>query len=147
MAHRKTKSSTRKFNRTKSLLAVAVAAVVGGAGLRSAHGANATWNTAGTSVNWSLTGNWTGNQPTGNSLIFGADNSVGTAAGDVLNDDLAAATSITGITFNAGDPAYTINGNSITLVGSITNSGTTLETINDANHYRRQHRHNDDRRR
>ncbi len=74
--------------------------------------------------------NWSGGLPSSTStLIFGGDSAVGTAAGHVLNNDIVSL-SIKGITFNAGAPAYTFNGNALTLTSNVTNSGTNLETIN-----------------
>ncbi len=97
----------------------------------SAVAATETWTTGTGTANWSLGTNWTGtNLPpaTGDSLIFGATNGTTT-----LNDDLTNSSfNIAGITFNSGDPAYTISGNAFNLTGGIANNGTALETINDA---------------
>jgi autotransporter-associated beta strand protein len=91
-----------------------------------------TWNSAGTNVNWSGTGNWTGtNTPpiSGDGLIFDADSSVGILAGNVLTDNLttngAASWTFTNIIFTANAPAYTITPG--TAFGT-TGSGFTLGT-------------------
>ena len=105
-----------------------VLAVLSFAGV--AYGANATWSTSGTTVNWNLAGNWGGTLPiNGNTLVFGADSSVGTTALDFLNNDMTGL-SVAGITFNAGAPAYIFYGNALTLTGGITNNVTNLQTIN-----------------
>ena len=82
--------------------------------------------------------NWTGgNNPptTGDSLIFGTT----AGSGTVLIDNLMTPSTfnVGGITFAANAPAFTINPatagvNGFTLTGNITNSSTSLETINDA---------------
>jgi fibronectin-binding autotransporter adhesin len=88
------------------------------------------------SANWS-TGSWLGDNPplSGDSLVFAASGSFGTA----LTDDVMtlSTSSVAGITFNAGAPAYTINPltvgtNGFTLTGNIVNNSTNLQTINDA---------------
>ncbi|MEA3211482.1 MAG: fibronectin-binding autotransporter adhesin [Chthoniobacter sp.] len=111
--------------RFSSSLAVC-AALMAGAG--SARAAADLW-VGDAFANWS-TGVWTGgNNPpiAGDSLLFG----VAGAAGTALTNDLTAALSFTGITFNPGASAFTIGGNSITLAsGGITNSSTALQTIN-----------------
>ena len=77
-----------------------------------------TWNPSGTTASWGGTGasgNWTGaNTPpiSGDGLIFGGDNNVGSGAGDVLTDNLTIggtnAWTFTNISFISGAPAYTI---------------------------------------
>ncbi len=103
----------------------------------AANGAD-TWNTTPGSALWSASGNWaTGstNKPpiSGDSLVFGAS-TVTTLTDDLMTPGTF---NIAGITFSAGAPSYTINSstpgtNGFTLTGGITNSGTNLETINDA---------------
>jgi fibronectin-binding autotransporter adhesin len=91
-----------------------------------AAAATDTW--VGNTSSWS-TGGWTGgnNPPIANDLlVFGAAGSGGTT----LTNDLTAALQFNGITFNSGASAYVIGGNSIKLGGGITNSGTSLETLN-----------------
>jgi fibronectin-binding autotransporter adhesin len=58
--------------------------------------------------------------------VFGAAGFTGTT----LTNNLTAANSVAGITFNSGAGAFTILSNSITLTGNITNNSTSLETIN-----------------
>src|SRR5690242_20715839 len=62
-----------------------------------------------TSANWNTAANWNlGALPTagGDTLLFGAAGSSGTT----LNNDITGQV-ITGVTFNAGAPAWTLNGN------------------------------------
>ncbi len=95
--------------------------------------ATETWSTgAGDGTGkWSVAGNWTGtNLPpiSGDFLIFGA-----TTGTITLNDDLTSSSfNIAGITFNAGDPAYAISGNTFNLTGGITDNATNTQTVNDA---------------
>jgi fibronectin-binding autotransporter adhesin len=73
--------------------------------------------------------NWTGanNPPISlDSWVFGAAGFTGTT----LTNNLTAANSVAGITFNSGASAFTILSNSITLTGNITNNSTSLETVN-----------------
>ena len=73
--------------------------------------------------------NWTGvNNPplSGDSWVFGVAGTSGTN----LNNNLTAANSVAGIWFTNGASAFTITNNSITLTGNITNSSTSLETLN-----------------
>ena len=70
---------------------------------------------------------------TGDSLVFGLAGASGTA----LTNDLASSFVTPNLTFNSGAPAYTITGNAITLGSAtsatvLTNSSTSLQTINDA---------------
>ena len=110
-----------RLNSFSARLAAAVALVL------TARGATDTW-VGNTSVNWADP-NWTGgNNPplAGDLLVFG----LAGAAGTSLNNNLASLLAINGITFNPGASAYTFNGNAITLAGNVTNSSTSLETIN-----------------
>jgi autotransporter-associated beta strand protein len=88
-----------------------------------------TW-TGNTDAYWSTPGNWTGgNAPpvAGDSLLFGASTPT------TLTNDLIAGTAFNSITFSAGAPSFTLNGNSILLsdasatntVGIANNSGST----------------------
>ena len=75
--------------------------------------------------------NWTGtNTPpiNGDSWVFGAAGTAGMA----LTNDLTAAMSVAGITFNLGADAFTIGGNSITLTGNVANNSTSLQTLSTA---------------
>ncbi len=121
---------SKEFSVCRFSFAVAIGFLIALVG-QSAQAANDIWSTSGTTVNWNLAGNWSGGIPTTGSILeFGADSSVGTAASDILNNDITAGLSLGGIIFDSGDPAYTFNGNSITLTGGITDNGTNLETIN-----------------
>jgi autotransporter-associated beta strand protein len=84
----------------------------------------------GTAANWSDAANTV--PATGDSLVFGAS----TITSDTDNLMTPSTYSIAGITFNSGAPAYIINPgvigtNGFTLTGNITNSSTSLDTIND----------------
>jgi autotransporter-associated beta strand protein len=61
----------------------------------------------------------------GDSLYFGASTSA------KLNNDLSGDT-FAGLTFNAGAPAFTVNGNAFTLSAGIANSSSNIETFNSA---------------
>jgi len=104
----------------------------------NAHATSATW-TGATSA-WATGTNWSGGSggggipSTGQGLIFGAAG----AGGSTLSDNLMtpATFTVAGITFNSGAAAFTINPgtagtNGFTLTTGITNSSTSLETIND----------------
>ena len=103
--------------------------------LKAANGAD-TWNSAGTATYWGGTGsgaNWTGaNTPpiSGDSLIFDVDNSAGSAASDVLIDNLTLSGTnswtFTSITFTANAPAYTLAAG--TVNGQGPGAGFTLGT-------------------
>lgn len=103
--------------------------------VHSSPAAVATWDGS-LDSNWTsaATGdsNWTGGAGTdglaiaGDSLVFTSATGLG---GTTLNNNNAANTSFAGITFDAGAPGYTINGNAITLAGNIVNNSTNLQTI------------------
>ena len=115
--------AARQLRRVPGLAARAVALTLAA----NAQGAVNTW-VGNTLVNWNAT-NWTGGNPIPldfDSLVFGA---AGTA-GAVLNNDLAAETLISGITFNAGASAYTFNGNAISLGGPVLKIAPVWQTIN-----------------
>jgi fibronectin-binding autotransporter adhesin len=145
MAHRgskpqvcsgKTSGQTRSNSKLACIaLAAAGASLLMGWAVDSVH-AQDNWQ-GNTSVNWGDGGNWSPavNAPpaSGDSLIFGAAGSSGTT----LTDNLMTpgSYSVAGITFNGPD-AFVINPSTsgtsgFTLSGSITNNGTSLETIND----------------
>ena len=98
---------------------------------------NATW-TGTTDGTWATGANWGGAAPvTGQGLVF---TSATGAGGTTLTDNLMTAGTFTvaGITFNSGSPGYTINAGTVggnpsgfTLTTGITNSSTSLQTIND----------------
>ena len=94
-----------------------------------------TW-VAATDINWATTTNWKPNRPaSGDSLVFAASASSGLD----LNNNLTSSTfDIGGISFTPGAAAFVIGdgstnanaGDAFLLSGSVTNSGTNLETIN-----------------
>ena len=91
-----------------------------GTSARRASAATDTW-TGNTDANWNTPGNWTGgNAPprAGDSLLFGP------SPPTTLTNDLIAGTAFNGLTFQAGAPSFTLNGNSILLSGS-TSTNTT----------------------
>jgi len=99
--------------------------IIAFSGIHSAKAANKQWVASPTNANWSTGANWGGTAPVANdSLIFA------TSSTTTLNNDITAATQFNGITFNSGASAFTLNGNSITLGGNVTNSSTSLQTIN-----------------
>ena len=105
------------------------AAVVAISVISTAQASVSTW-AGNTSANFNAS-NWSGlhNPPvTGDSWFFGAAGTSGTT----LNNDLTAAISVAGITFDVGASAFILGGNSITLAGDVTNNGIALETINTA---------------
>jgi fibronectin-binding autotransporter adhesin len=96
---------------------------------RETYAAPVTWTGAG--VDWATGTNWSTNPNppvTGDSLIFDAPG----AGGLTLNNNLAAGFNVAGMTFNAAAGAYVFNGNSFNLTGGVTNSSTSLQTINNA---------------
>lgn len=92
-------------------------------------GAVRTWNGGGASTNLNVSSNWGGISPVASdSWVFGSTNTQGLL---LLNNNLAANLIVGGIAFNSGAPAYTINGNALTLGGDILNnssSGVTFGT-------------------
>ncbi len=79
--------------------------------------------------NWATGGNWTGvNAPpiAGDVPTFGVQGN----GSLTLNNNLTAATSFLGLTFNPGAPSFTLNGNSITTTGGVVDYSTNAETIN-----------------
>jgi autotransporter-associated beta strand protein len=99
----------RKSNRAALILASAVGLV------QVAHGANASWNGApGTSfwnaANWDNSGPYT--PVSGDALFFGANGNTAT-----FNDFIGA--SFSGLTFNTGAQAFTLDGNDLALTGPI----------------------------
>ncbi len=84
------------------------------------NGASATDSNALTAANWT-----TAIAPkVGDSLVFDGSTRL------TVNNDLAADTILGGITFNSTAGAFTLNGNSITLSGNITDNSTATQTIN-----------------
>jgi autotransporter-associated beta strand protein len=110
------------------LLAAAAASVIGLN--RSAQCATATWSAAPAGSNWNAP-NWTtaGAPYTalpGDALIFGTSSVTG------LNNDFAAGTTFSGITFNTAASAFTLNGNSVNFTGGVlvNSAGSIAQTIN-----------------
>jgi autotransporter-associated beta strand protein len=90
---------------------------------------NDNWTGSAGDNNWATGGNWTGaNTPpaAGDTPIFGNQG----LGGLTLNNNLTAATSYLGLTFNATAPAYILNGNSITTTGGVADTSLNPETIN-----------------
>ena len=111
-------------NKTIQLLGLIVLA---GFSAPAVHAANDLW-IGNTDANFGTLTNWTGSvTPNGNTPQFG----VAGTAGTTLNNNISGATYV-GLIFNSGASAYTIGGNSFTLTGNITNSGTNIQTINNA---------------
>ncbi|MSU56718.1 MAG: hypothetical protein EXS35_00800 [Pedosphaera sp.] len=93
--------------------------------ITGANAANKTWNGGGGDNNWQTGGDWGGTAPSaGDSLFFGGSTRLTTT------NNFAANTSFVGLTFNSGAGAFTLWGNAINLGGGITNSSTSLQTIN-----------------
>jgi formylglycine-generating enzyme len=87
------------------------------------------WTGAATGANnWSTLGNWSGDAPpvAGVFVQFGPLANGGHAAN---HNDLAPGTQLTGITFTSGAPNYSLDGNSITLGGPVTNQSASPQTI------------------
>src|SRR5258706_5503832 len=124
----------RNAKSARRILVAACAAV-----LATAAGASAaiqTWNGGGNDDNWTSSANWVGGTApvANNALVF--DGSVRLTP----NNNFAAGTAFTGISFVSTAGGFTLGGNSITLSGDIAdNASGQLETINlglalDANH-------------
>ena len=95
-------------------------------GITSVSAADKTWDGGGDGVNWSASpANWVGDSaPVANDSLF-FDGSVGLAP----NNDFAAATVFTNITFNSGAGAFVMTGNEINLAGGVTNFSPNLQTL------------------
>jgi autotransporter-associated beta strand protein len=98
------------------------------AGATSLHAATDIWTGAFGDNNWNTATNWSGNAVpvAGDTPVFGNQG----AGSLTLNNNLAAATSFLGLTFNATAPAFTLNGNSITTTGGIVDNSLSVETVN-----------------
>lgn len=91
---------------------------------RTVSGANVTWDGSGNGK-WKAPTNWGGTAPVAGDSLFFAGN-----LGLTTNDNnFAAGTNFSGITFNSGAGAFTLNGFGITLGGNVTNNSTNLQTI------------------
>ena len=83
----------------------------------SAFAANDTWTGIG-GANWSITNNWLGGvAPVANDSLF-FDGAVGLNP----NNDFAANTVFSSITFNTGAAPFVLSGNVLNLAGNITNN-------------------------
>jgi autotransporter-associated beta strand protein len=87
------------------------------------------WDGGGSAVaglwNWSDNNNWDSNTPP----VYGTLLTFGGSTGLTSNNN-GATGSIAGITFNNTAGAFTLSGSSVTLGGNITNSSSSLQTIN-----------------
>ncbi|MBU6221699.1 MAG: autotransporter-associated beta strand repeat-containing protein, partial [Planctomycetes bacterium] len=98
----------------------------------AAHPASAairTWDGGGAlnlNYNWANTANWTtGVAPVANdSLVF-----TGNKGNNANTNNIAAGTQFNGITFNSGAASFSLDGNAITLGGTVTNNSTNTQTI------------------
>lgn len=95
-------------------------------GLSTSPAADKTWDGGGDGFSWSASpANWVGDvAPVANDSLF-FDGLVGLYA----NNDFAAATAFTSITFNAGAGAFTLTGNEVSLAGGVTNVSANPQTI------------------
>jgi len=123
-----------KFTFRVSALALAVFSL-GGFNTQALAASVDTWTGGGASTDWVTATNWaystgTGPVASGDSLVFTNTNIQGTAT---LTDSLtSAAFLLAGITFNAPAISYTTTGNAFELTGSILDSSTNTETIDNA---------------
>jgi fibronectin-binding autotransporter adhesin len=125
-----TSQNRRPIRRVSSQRVALAAAALTGL-VSNAWAAGATWTGSAGSTDWITPANWGGTAPvTTNSLIF---TSVNASSSNTLTNTLTSTSfNVAGITFNSGALAYTMTGNAFGLTTGITNSGSTLETINDA---------------
>jgi len=123
-----------EFTFRVSALALAVFSL-GGFNTQALAASVDTWTGGGASTDWVTATNWaystgTGPVASGDSLVFTNTNIQGTAT---LTDSLtSAAFLLAGITFNAPAISYTTTGNAFELTGSILDSSTNTETIDNA---------------
>jgi autotransporter-associated beta strand protein len=86
-----------------------------------------TWSGGGNATtNWNNADNWDGLPTSGDSLIFTGTPTYKTNANDF------AAWQFLNITFNSGASAFTLLGNTFTLLGSIINNSSSLQSLNNA---------------
>jgi autotransporter-associated beta strand protein len=85
---------------------------------------SSTWTGAGSTGNWSNSGNWTSALAANAPVVFAGTANV------ITNNDSAANTEYAGMTFNSGAGPFVINGNVINLAGNIVNNSTSVQTIN-----------------
>ncbi len=106
----------------RSLVGTAMALAL----VASAQAGNLTWSGGnGSNSDWSSGDNWAGSAPASTDALFFAGSTRLTN-----NNNLTANTTFNGLTFNSGAGAFVLGGNAITLGGNVTNSSTSLQTIN-----------------
>ena len=112
------------------LLIASLLLLAGASSLKAANGVDL-WTGAAGDNDWNTGGNWavtSSNTPpaAGDTPVFGTQG----AGGLTLNNNITAATSFLGLTFNANAPSFVLNGNSITTTGGTVDNSLNLETIN-----------------
>jgi fibronectin-binding autotransporter adhesin len=110
-------------SRRAALLSAATSLTV----ITSASAVVKTWEGAG-NANWQTAANWNaGTAPLpGDSLVFQGTTNLAN------NNDFAAATRFTGLSFAAGAGAFTITGNAITLAGNVSNNSSNTQSLGTA---------------
>ena len=88
-----------------------------------AHAATRTWSGSGGDSNWRTAANWDGAPDTNDVLVFAG------SAGLSNTNDFTPPTAFSGITFSTGAGAFSLWGNPLLLVGDITNSSSSLQTV------------------
>ncbi|MGN6366671.1 MAG: beta strand repeat-containing protein [Phycisphaerae bacterium] len=90
-----------------------------------AFAATDTWTGAGGDNNWTTAANWGGAVPAAtDTLVFSGSTRLNP------NNNFANGTSFGNLIFNGGSGAFSITGNRITLLGTIINNSSTLQTLN-----------------
>ena len=83
-----------------------------------------TWTGGGGNNYWTNAANWGGTAPvSGDSLVFAGSTSL------LTTNRFTAGTTFSNVTFDASAGAFTLNGNSFALTGSIANNSTNLQTL------------------
>jgi autotransporter-associated beta strand protein len=83
-----------------------------------------TWTGGGGDNNWNTAANWGGTAPgSGDSLVFGGTSRL------APNNNFAAGTTFSNITFSGSAGAFTLTGRSFALAGEIVNNSTNLQTL------------------
>jgi autotransporter-associated beta strand protein len=92
----------------------------------AAQAADRAWDGGGGDANWSTVANWDGDAtaPAADDALF-----FGGTAKAVNTNDLDGL-SIAGLTFNSGAVGFTLNGNALTLGGTIVNNDNDTQTVN-----------------
>jgi len=82
------------------------------------------WTGGGGNNDWTNAANWGGTAPvSGDSLIFTGSTQL------ITTNKFTAGTSFSNLTFDASASAFTLNGNSFALTGTIVNNSTSLQTL------------------